>query len=317
MVLRSARERLLQTVLYELGGLLLVTPLYGIVTGHTAAEAMFLLIAVSIATMSWAAFHNTVFDYFEQKHTGRVASDRPQALRFVHAASTEVTSVIVTTPVIMAIGKYGFWDALLVDIGLTLIYSAYAYLFHIAFDFIRPIQIPQLSPVLSILGVQHIDHLPNRLQHTPAPVETHLFRAGQFGVHIMVDGYRAPFRLLNDQVYLRGLLFDLPRLIGMHAIAEPQLVRVDPVSHENPGGLCGSVMTAESHFSFHTFPSRRFVTMDLYTCQGEFDRDGAVDLLKRAFHILDANVFIQDRGLRVPVYDVAGQERVSGTALAV
>jgi len=32
-------------------------------------------------------------------------------------------------------------------------------------------------------------------------------------------------------------------------------------------------MIAESHISFHTFPKRGFVTIDVYTCQNELDTD--------------------------------------------
>ncbi len=108
MVLRSARERLLQTLLYETVGLLLVLPCYALLTGHAASESLALLVAVSIATMSWACLHNLGFDYVEALTTGRVASDRPQLLRLFHAASTEVTSILVTTPVIVFVGGFGW-----------------------------------------------------------------------------------------------------------------------------------------------------------------------------------------------------------------
>jgi uncharacterized membrane protein len=139
MILRSGRERLLQTLLYEVGGLLIVLPLYALVTGHAMKDSLLLLVAVSIATMTWACLHNVIFDYVEARRTGRVASDRPQVLRLIHAASTEVTSILVTTPVIVLTGGFGWWQALMVDIGLTLFYASYAYVFHLAFDALRPV----------------------------------------------------------------------------------------------------------------------------------------------------------------------------------
>jgi uncharacterized membrane protein len=139
MVLRSARERLLQTLLYETGGLLLVLPCYALVTGHAVAESLALLVAVSMATMSWTCLHNLGFDYVEALLTSRVASDRPQVWRLIHAGSTEITSILVTTPVIVLVGGFGWWEALFVDIGLTLFYAAYAYGFHLVFDWLRPV----------------------------------------------------------------------------------------------------------------------------------------------------------------------------------
>jgi uncharacterized membrane protein len=148
MILRSGRERLLQTLLYEAGGLLIVLPLYAWVTGHSMDESLVLLVAVSIATMTWASLHNIAFDYVEARLTGRVASDRPQLLRLAHAASTEVTSILVTTPIIVLVGGFGWWQALLVDVGLTLFYAAYAYGFHMGFDFLRPVSAAVPAPKL-------------------------------------------------------------------------------------------------------------------------------------------------------------------------
>jgi S-adenosylmethionine decarboxylase len=126
-------------------------------------------------------------------------------------------------------------------------------------------------------------------------------RTEQFGLHIMIDGYNAPRQLLANQVYLWSLLEDLPKLIGMHSIAEPQLVEVGELNPRDPGGLSGFVMIAESHISFHTFPASGFITMDLYTCQSGIDRDWVIDLLKTSFALKDADVFVQERGMRYPV----------------
>jgi S-adenosylmethionine decarboxylase len=130
-------------------------------------------------------------------------------------------------------------------------------------------------------------------------------RTEQFGLHIMIDGYNAPRQLLANRVYLWSLLEDLPKLIGMHSIAEPQLVEVGELNPKDPGGLSGFVMIAESHISFHTFPARGFITMDLYTCQSGIDRDWVIDLLKTSFALKDADVFVQERGMRYPVENLA------------
>ena len=129
-------------------------------------------------------------------------------------------------------------------------------------------------------------------------------RVEQFGVHIMIDGYGADQALLADADYLRGLLDTLPAEVQMHAICEPQLVEVGPMNPKDPGGLSGFVMIAESHISFHTFPKRGFVTMDLYTCQCGLDRERAVSRLKSAFGLVDADVFIQARGMRYPADNI-------------
>ena len=129
-------------------------------------------------------------------------------------------------------------------------------------------------------------------------------RQDPFGVHLMIDGYSAAGPLMTDAKALRGLLDTLPGEMGMHAICTPVVVEVGPNCHKDPGGLSGFVMIAESHISFHTFPGRGFVTIDLYTCQNEIDRPGTIDRLKRAFHLVDADVYVQERGLRYPSQDL-------------
>jgi S-adenosylmethionine decarboxylase len=64
-------------------------------------------------------------------------------------------------------------------------------------------------------------------------------------------------------------------------------------------------MIAESHISFHTFPARGFVTIDLYTCQNGLDRQGTIRRLMEAFRLTDAEVHVQERGLRYPAENLA------------
>lgn len=127
----------------------------------------------------------------------------------------------------------------------------------------------------------------------------------QFGVHLMIDGYAAAGAPMTDAAALRDLLDRLPAEMGMHAICAPVVVEVGPNCLKDPGGLSGFVMIAESHISFHTFPGRGFVTIDLYTCQTHLDRNATVARLMAAFGLVDADVYVQDRGLRYPVADVA------------
>lgn len=122
----------------------------------------------------------------------------------------------------------------------------------------------------------------------------------QFGVHIMIDGYTAAGPLMVDQQALHNLLSKLPGEMGMHPLGEPVVVSVGANCKKDPGGLSGFIMIAESHISFHTFPARGFVTIDLYTCQLDVNRERVIDRLKSAFHLSDADVYIQDRGIRYP-----------------
>ncbi|MFN5998019.1 MAG: PACE efflux transporter [Paracoccaceae bacterium] len=144
MTLRSPRERVIQTLAYEVGGLCLSVPLIALFGGGTTGEAFKLMLALSVAVMIWSPIHNTVFDWLDFRLSGRLASDRPQRLRLVHAASHEATTVLVTLPILMVLGGLSFWAALLADLGLTLLYAAYAYVFHLVYDRLRPVRPPPI-----------------------------------------------------------------------------------------------------------------------------------------------------------------------------
>jgi uncharacterized membrane protein len=140
MTLRSPRERVLQTFCFEAGGLLLVTPAYALLTGSTHGEGLLVIAALALAVMIWSPLHNSLWDWVEYRRTGRVASDRPQAQRIAHALSHEATTVVVTLPLLMILGGHDFWTALLLDLGLTLFYAGYAYIFHVFYDRLRPVR---------------------------------------------------------------------------------------------------------------------------------------------------------------------------------
>ena len=122
----------------------------------------------------------------------------------------------------------------------------------------------------------------------------------QFGVHLMIDGYVADGAPMTDAAALQDILHQLPAEIGMHPICQPVVVEVGANCAKDPGGLSGFVMIAESHISFHTFPERGFVTIDLYTCQDDLDTDAVLARLKGAFGIKEADVYVQNRGVRYP-----------------
>lgn len=137
--LRNGRERVLQTLCFEAGGLLLVAPLYALVAGADAADSFLLIAVLALVVMGWSAAFNTAFDLVEHRNTGRVASDRPARLRVLHAVLHEASAVVVTWPVIVALTDLSWGAALVADLGLTVVYAAYAYAFHRVYDAWRPV----------------------------------------------------------------------------------------------------------------------------------------------------------------------------------
>jgi uncharacterized membrane protein len=140
MSLRTWRERACQSIVFELGGIVLAVPAYAMIFGQPAAESLVLVLALSLAVLIWTPLHNWAFDTVEWRLTGRVASDRRTGLRLVHAASHEVTSMILTLPLLMTLGGHGLAEAILVDLGFSAFYAGYALVFYWAWDHISPVR---------------------------------------------------------------------------------------------------------------------------------------------------------------------------------
>jgi uncharacterized membrane protein len=137
---RGARERAIQTLWFEAIGIAIVAPLYSFAAGSSLQSSAALLLALSLAVMAWSACFNTAFDRLEVRCAGRRASARPQRWRIVHALLHEASAVLVTWPLIVALTDLGWSEALVADLALTLTYAAYAYLFHLGFDRLRPVR---------------------------------------------------------------------------------------------------------------------------------------------------------------------------------
>jgi uncharacterized membrane protein len=140
MQLRSPRERLYQTLTFEAFGLLLVVPMYSALFAAPTRDSIMVIVTISVAVMLWSPIHNTVFDLVELRRTGRVASDRPSNLRIVHALSHELSALVLTLPIMIHLGGHNLQEAVLVDLGLTIFYTGYAYVFHLFYDRLRPVQ---------------------------------------------------------------------------------------------------------------------------------------------------------------------------------
>ncbi|MEH6527356.1 MAG: adenosylmethionine decarboxylase [Sneathiella sp.] len=93
------------------------------------------------------------------------------------------------------------------------------------------------------------------------------------GTHLIVDLWGA--KGLNDSDLIESTLRQCAEIAGatilhfhMHAF--------------EPDGLSGVLVLAESHISFHSWPERGFMALDIFMC-GETDPHKAIPVLKEAF----------------------------------
>jgi S-adenosylmethionine decarboxylase len=140
--------------------------------------------------------------------------------------------------------------------------------------------------------------LPGRPSRVAALQERSAAAEVGFGPHLVFDGHGCPAARLRDLSALYALLEGLPDRIGMTRIMPPYVFRHDAL---DPGlaGLSGFVLIAESHISVHAFPARRYVNVDVFSCE-PFDPTLVLAELRRAFAPRRSEWRLFDRGLEFP-----------------
>ncbi len=125
-----------------------------------------------------------------------------------------------------------------------------------------------------------------------------------FGEHLTIDGYGGDPEKLNDQETVLKFLDELPEKAGMRKIIKPVLKSFEGNDLKDPGGYSGFVMIAESHLSIHTFPKRKFVSLDVYTCKNGMDRELICAYAKELFSLQELEVNFIRRGTKYPLNDL-------------
>ena len=121
-----------------------------------------------------------------------------------------------------------------------------------------------------------------------------------FGFHLMIDGYDGDPVKLDDRDLVFRCLDELPEKTQMHKICAPQLVSFPGNDKKDPGGHSGFVMIAESHISIHTFPKKKFVSIDFYTCSNEMNRQFVENYFRDKFSLKNMEINFVTRGTRFP-----------------
>ena len=125
-----------------------------------------------------------------------------------------------------------------------------------------------------------------------------------FGEHLTLDGYGGEFAFLKDRDVVEHCLVELPILLSMHPLIPPMVQWAEPNDLKDPGGWSGYVLIAESHISIHTFPNRRFLSADVYTCRHGMDTNTVIRYFTEAFGLADTETYFIKRGTKYPVRNI-------------
>jgi S-adenosylmethionine decarboxylase len=114
-------------------------------------------------------------------------------------------------------------------------------------------------------------------------------------MHLVIDGYGGDVDKMWDQELVRDFLTNYPSQLGMTRITEPRVLEYNGPQAED-AGVSGFVIIAESHISIHTFPRRRYVNIDIFSCKS-FDNHRALVDAKKLFALEDVKTWLLERGL--------------------
>lgn len=133
-------RRLVHVVLYELIALLLLTTLFQWHSAPGLVSSTALGVLTSALAMLWNLLFNLLFERWE---AGQARRGRSLRRRLVHALGFEGGLVLLTLPLFAWWLQLSLLDALLLDLGLTLVFLVYTLVFNWAFD--RLFGLPQAA----------------------------------------------------------------------------------------------------------------------------------------------------------------------------
>lgn len=129
----SALERLFHAVLFEIGAILSTVLLMDFLTNHGASLLATTIILISLIAMAWNMVFNLLFDrYFPGERLTRRLS-----VRLLHTTLFELGLLLFTIPLVAFMLNVSWWEAFVMDIGMTLVVMGYSLLFNWVYDYLR------------------------------------------------------------------------------------------------------------------------------------------------------------------------------------
>jgi S-adenosylmethionine decarboxylase len=119
-----------------------------------------------------------------------------------------------------------------------------------------------------------------------------------FGQHLMLDGYMCDKNKLIDLNLIYNFLDDYPLQMKMTKVMPPYVFKCEGQKPDD-WGYSGFVIIAESHISIHTFPEKKYLSLDIFSCK-TFDAQKAISNIVKLFDIKKKEVRLLDRGIEFP-----------------
>lgn len=130
---KTLKERALHALLFELIGVVLFAPLLAWIMGHSLSRMGAMTVMISTAAMLWNMLFNALFDRLRERFGLRLS----MGMRLAHALAFEGGLILVIVPLAAWWLSISLLDALLMDIGLLLLFLPYTLGFNWLYDTVR------------------------------------------------------------------------------------------------------------------------------------------------------------------------------------
>ncbi|WCE31430.1 PACE efflux transporter [Vibrio sp. SCSIO 43137] len=137
--MRTKGDRVRHAVGFEIIGLLLVVIIGSSLLGIEAQKLGVLGVSMSLLATGWNYVFNFLFDHWLLRRTGRLNKSFPE--RVIHACLFEGSLVVLSVPIIAWYLEMTLMNAFMMDLGLTLFYLLYTFIYNWLYDKLFPIPV--------------------------------------------------------------------------------------------------------------------------------------------------------------------------------
>lgn len=131
MTLQGSKRRIIQAVSYEAVLLLIFVPIVAWLFEQPLLESAGLGLSLSAIALLWNIIFNYYFERWEVKQGGH---KRGLKQRILHALGFEVGIFIMGVPLVAYFLQLNLWQAIIADLGFSLVIVVYTFLFQWIFD---------------------------------------------------------------------------------------------------------------------------------------------------------------------------------------
>ncbi|GIU05392.1 MULTISPECIES: PACE efflux transporter [unclassified Shewanella] len=129
----SIIERVFHSVLFEVLAVTFSIIGLSVFTDHEVMSLSGMMIVVATMAMTWNFIFNWLFDHAVPGDKEK----RPLKVRVIHVSLFEIGLLFFTVPVMAYILNIGIIEALIMDLGVTVFITIYAFSYNLAYDHAR------------------------------------------------------------------------------------------------------------------------------------------------------------------------------------